>query len=369
MRNVLVETIMPDYNQSNSLVLPKWLNDWLKEQNAFYEVDRTQILDGRKLSDYGVQWYLGSYFPKSYVESYTIYTDLFSKSEYYEILKDKESISILDVGCGTGGNTVGLITSIIVKLPRIKKILIDAFDYCENSLEALKSAINCIIGQFNSTVKIEITTESVHFAPETTEDTISFNDFVAKRKNKYDIILSFKMINELVRNAGFNINSVYSQFAAALCALLSDVGTFTIEDVSDKVNDVYLSKPLGASIHNFVTDNQDYIIISPVPCSINQNCRDNCFMQRILKVTFESKYIDTENGEMSSDVKIRTIDTQVVYRIIAKRQYALNIVPVRMEHRYEKVFKRQNARSTSTDDHYCGPQDADIRDAFTLNQS
>lgn len=195
-RTELEKTLLPAINQNGSVVLPEWLNEWIKGEDAFYEVDREQIKDGRELIDYGIRWYLGSYFPKSFAEAYIIFSDLFSNSSYKSIIQEKEELSVLDIGCGTGGDTIGLISAIITSLPKIKKIKVLACDYCEEALLSLSKLIlffNRSIGK--KVVEIDLTTKTTAFATKTTSEEVSLKDFAESLSDKrFDIILSFKIM-------------------------------------------------------------------------------------------------------------------------------------------------------------------------------
>lgn len=100
--------------------IPEWLDNYIfNELNATYcrsnaditviDWDKGQILN-----------YLGTYFPRSYVEAYSIFNEYFQENPF--ALQGKDSISILDFGCGTGGEIIGLITAIKEIFHGIKKL-------------------------------------------------------------------------------------------------------------------------------------------------------------------------------------------------------------------------------------------------------
>jgi hypothetical protein len=60
------------------------------------------------------QEYLGTYFPRSFMEAYTIFSDVF---DFYHARKIKfgKEINIVDIGAGTGGATFGLLQAMADK--------------------------------------------------------------------------------------------------------------------------------------------------------------------------------------------------------------------------------------------------------------
>lgn len=88
-----------EMEETPHIVLPQWLDELIfNEMDAKYhrynsdmvviEWDKSDILN-----------YLGTYFPRSYAESYCIFSNYFSKNQD---LKNKENLSIFDFGCGMG---------------------------------------------------------------------------------------------------------------------------------------------------------------------------------------------------------------------------------------------------------------------------
>ena len=87
--------------------IPKWLDDLIfKALGGSYAPVRGKMIvktwDMKRVLEY-----LGTYFPRSFAEALYIFGEYFSshRAEY----KDQTSLSIFDIGCGTGGELVGLV--------------------------------------------------------------------------------------------------------------------------------------------------------------------------------------------------------------------------------------------------------------------
>ena len=101
-------------------ILPQWLDDLIyNELNGKYQPCNSDmtVIDWDK-SD--ILNYLGTYFPRSYAESYCIFNNFFEKSPYF--FSNKEELSIFDFGSGTGGEIIGLITIVEKYFSNIEKI-------------------------------------------------------------------------------------------------------------------------------------------------------------------------------------------------------------------------------------------------------
>ncbi len=116
-----------DYLKTRT-VLPAWLDDFIFDQlNAEYEPDFKRYDYNLYLTKEENLKYLGTYFPRSYAESFCIFDNIFQNSKYQNSLFENKSLNILSVGCGTGGDIFGLLTTIIKYCHNVSNIRIWAF--------------------------------------------------------------------------------------------------------------------------------------------------------------------------------------------------------------------------------------------------
>ena len=122
----------------NSVTLPQWLDHLIFEElGAKYcrsNADMT-VIDWDKND---VLNYLGTYFPRSYAESYCIFSNLFQTQP--NLFSQKEDLSIFDFGCGTGGEIIGLLDAITNDIPTIKRVNVKAFDGNRHALRLCRHA-------------------------------------------------------------------------------------------------------------------------------------------------------------------------------------------------------------------------------------
>lgn len=349
--------------------LHPFIDGWLQSRGAYYENDPETVQDGTSLNEEGVKWYLGSIFPKSFAESYSIYYDLLSNTKYNEKISNSKSIKILDIGGGTGGNVAGIIFAIINKLPNIQEIAIDAYDPCVKSRDAYTDLITYIdkFLKYSGYIYINLQCNHLELQPEYDDPqngsyTFSgFSTYLAKSKKSYDLIMSFKMINELINNGGFGNMKPYYSFLESLCPLLNENGALILEDVSgDEQARKYYCKILNKETKEYFNSTQGYKALSPIPCAIKQgNCDiQDCFMQQLVTATWEC------NNE-----KIN-LTSKFAYKIISHTSLSEEITPKEFAYRYHKVKKMPGAKSKDITDHWCYPEngnmDLEEKDAFKI---
>ncbi len=167
--------------------------------------------------------YLGTYFPRSYAEAYSIFSGYFqnNKSDF----NPKEELSIFDFGSGTGGEIIGLLTVLDEQFPNLKKVRIVALDGNQYALRQYEK----IIEKFKNHVRIEIENRQ---APIMIDDFYDLGILESVLEEKFDIIISFKAICEFVTKQQFEMQNPYKHIAKFLFPKLNDKGLMMLEDVT-----------------------------------------------------------------------------------------------------------------------------------------
>jgi SAM-dependent methyltransferase len=231
MKNILEYDLSNSKNYASSqtsMSLPIWLDNHIFDVLGakYYRSNSDMTVIDWDKSD--ILNYLGTYFPRSYVESYCIFKDYF---ECYKLdCMSKEEISIFDFGCGTGGEIIGLLSAIIEQFENLKLINIVALDgnkhslrLYENVLEKLQSQLQMQIN--NRVVPIEI------------DDFYDLSVIENVISTQFDIIISFKAICEFVTKQRFEQDNPYEHIANTFLPKLTDKGIMLLVDVTT-YNDV-----------------------------------------------------------------------------------------------------------------------------------
>lgn len=309
--------------------LSSWLDNFIfNNLHAEYAPDFQKFDYNLNLSHEDNLKYLGTYFPRSYAETFCIFENMFCN----EVIKTKyltlAEVSILSVGCGTGGDIVGLLTVINKYFSSIKKVNVVAVDGNENALDILSQIVQQLRHQFQK--EIILTTKQVVFDAITTIDTTSLFDF----------IITSKMINEIVNKGKGRLDNSYYDFAKAYAPMLKANGIMMMLDMTTKVGvSEFCPILLNRQINRFVYDYPDYVSIIPIPCWIKENCQDQCFSQKEFYVTHS---------------KIANDKSRVSYRILVKRALSQGL-----------QLSHQDIQYQVQPDGYCG-QGSNVEDGFFL---
>lgn len=211
----------------DSVLLPQWLDNLIFDQlGAKYcrsNADMT-VIDWDKND---VLNYLGTYFPRSYAESYCIFSEFLTKWPNRFI--NKTGLSVFDFGCGTGGEIIGLVDA-INHLPKLKNIHIHALDGNYHALRLLEQIVNVYSEKTNYSIILDV-------IPLTIEDFYDFDVLSSVLEDKFDIFMSFKAICEFVSKERFEHQNAYTHIARNYLSRLNDDGIMVLADVTS-YNDV-----------------------------------------------------------------------------------------------------------------------------------
>lgn len=297
----------PSNNDHTSKDLPDWLDKYLfLDIGAKHSPDHSRFEYNLNLNKDEIKVYLGTYFPRSYVEVDSIFKEFYHNSNYGSLVGRRSSVSILDLGCGTGGDVFGLLSFLEYSEPSIVSVKLLAIDGNQIALRFFER----IMAEFRKHSRLQIDYRIGPIFIENVDDLNLLSDVVS---DKYDLILSCKAICEMLAKKRIE-NKAYKQTANLLSKKLTDDGIMLIEDVTIKspITEKFIPYMLNAELNEFVSENEDYATIYPTACKGKEStCKDGCFFNKTIKVTHSAKKNDI---------------SKIVYRIIGKKTFAEKIV-------------------------------------------
>lgn len=209
-----------------SVQLPSWVDSFIFDQlggqflrsNADMTVidwNREKILN-----------YLGTYFPRSYAESYCIFKQILTDSQLF---CGRKMLSLLDFGCGTGGEIFGFAVALSECRPEIKSLRVKAIDGNQFALNRFDD----IREEFNKHYPLQILSNpsAVHI-----EDFYDLSILDSILADNYDVIISFKAVCEFVTKQQFEEKNAYEHLSKFMLPRVSKHGTMLLVDVTSKNN-------------------------------------------------------------------------------------------------------------------------------------
>ena len=170
--------------------------------------------------------YLGTYFPRSYAESYCLFKYFFTDSQF---LNKRKIVSLLDFGCGTGGEIFGFATALSEYRPEIESLRVKAIDGNQFALNRFDD----IREEFNRRYPLQILSNpsAVHI-----EDFYDLSILDSILAENYDIIISFKAVCEFVTKQQFEERNAYEHLSKFMLPRISKHGIMLLVDVTTKNN-------------------------------------------------------------------------------------------------------------------------------------
>ena len=223
-----------------SLQLPPWLDKVLYQDigATFNKACKPIVVKG--CSDEALRDYLGTYFPRSYAESRSIFTKFFQDNR--SCFQRLSELSVLDFGCGAGGDFFGLMDAIEEVLPNINCVNCILIDADIRNKEFGK----VIFDERRQFSRIRTVGRYLQFEIINIEDFKSIPNIIgSKLKGKFDIVLTFKTVNEILQRQFSGEGNPYAAFIEGLWPLLKMNGFMCVADLTFKYPDDMTGSWLG----------------------------------------------------------------------------------------------------------------------------
>ena len=277
-------------------IIPHWLDLALfNHLSAVYSPEYKKFEYNLDIDSEDVKVYLGTYFPRSYAEAFCIFDDIFKSHQYMEELKSVPVIKILDYGCGTGGELIGLVVALSKHVSTSKAINIFAIDGNNDAINVLKNLIEILSSNVRHKISLTCLNKTI-----TCEE-----DLQISCVQECHFILNSKMVCELISKKITDGNCYY-KIADSLARLLANNGILYILDVTtkDEHSNLFYPHLMNQGLNNFVLQNKDFSTLLPLACESWKDCKDACFMQQTFNVSHSRKSND---------------ESRVCYRLICKK--------------------------------------------------
>ena len=324
-------------------VLPAWLeNELFQVHDARYDPNWKKFEHNLDLTEDELKVYLGSYFPRSYAEAFCILDNLFSNNVFKHVWINKDSVRILDIGCGSGGNLMGLLTALEKYCPNLNEIYIEAVDGSQLALAVLKQLLVAYELRTGKNVQVNLQLCSVN----------DVKDFPDMGEAKFDFISSFKMGCEIISKGQGRYDQAYYNLLDKYTPSLSATGIFFLLDVTTKADHAdFYPRMMNQQVCKFIQTHSKFSTLVPIPCHLNEHqCNGDCFTQKEFEVSHRQAKFDK---------------SRVCYRLMASRELVECILKKSPKDKYV-ICNKNGSRDWNTCSFFSDT--GIVRDAYKLDK-
>ena len=271
--------------------------------------------------------YLGTYFPRSMDESFQIFNNLYENKTIKNTFLNKDTLKILDVGTGTGGNIIGVLY--FLKKHNIQKhVEIITIEGNPIAIEYQNKSNNW----FNHTHKTNYTLRCIHHTFNLDYFDSELRTIVDRLHISFDMITSFKFLSEFYNLNYSKAKGLYEQFAKIGSNYIKSDGIILILDLVSGTFDHSNKRPFTTQIisnelNGYIQNPSSKLAyILPVCCSMwSKQCKTtNCYTERQFRLSHSRKKNDI---------------SKVTYRILARKNFAQKVLSdVEKQEKYQMSF-------------------------------
>lgn len=299
--------------------LPSFIDDQLDRMGAVYQRKKQGARFNFEATHEDNQIYLGTYFPRTVIETWNILSELLSIPAIGSAIRQKETIRILDIGSGTGAAVAGTLLALSNWGRCEAPVEITAIDTNQDALckqgdilESLRDFINLDFTLDPYCVNLPFDLES--YVPALSAIADQFG-------TRYDIITSWKCLCEFYNVKYASAQGIIRNTLHIVSRLLLPYGFCIVADVTSKDNPFeYFSMTLNREANLHDRDPQAKMrTILPVPCARDSStCHDGrCFTQRRFVLNHR---------------RIKNDETKIAYRVFAPHSFTETITANFTEH-------------------------------------
>jgi len=320
--------------------LPGCIERVATSMGACYNPMPVQARINLHADEFSIRAYLGTYLPRTVFEFITIGSDILAHPTMRRAIPTNRPLRILDLGSGTGGAWMGMVTALQKNGFRqaVNVYAVDGNNLALSKQRAFASAMTTEMG-----IEIRLTT---HHCELSTDAEAFANDLYNVLKGldmKYDFVLVSKHLSEFYCSSGQRAHGIVFEALQLLQPALLSTGYLVMLDLTTRIDEVgeYFPNILARELGGYLDQCPNGMHpVLPIPCAVSAQrvCagkHGKCFSQR--ELTFFHS-IGRSHGAAEAT-------TRVAYRVLAQCDHARNITAGYSRNSAYQVNARQKGLS------------------------
>jgi len=296
--------------------LPKELDQILFNEMGGYYQKGTNVDVNINNSEDDNKRYIGTYFPRSFAEAFTIMNDIYEQDLIKMSINSRQQINILDIGTGTGGNVIGMMEFFRSIGLNSEKITFYTLEGNSNAIEMQKRIFNSYNEKYST--KFILNNTLMRFTSAATLNS-QIEIFLKQKGLTFDFITSFKFLSEFYSLDYNQAKGIYTYTVKTLQKFLAPQSFLILFDLVSGNMDRNRPRPFTTQIMsdelNDYTKLPEALLncILPVCCGkwgVTCNKR-MCYIERQFGVQHSRKANDLSKG---------------CYRVMTEKNYATQII-------------------------------------------
>jgi SAM-dependent methyltransferase len=293
--------------------IPGFLSEQLCRMGATYNPQRQEARFNYDADDARNRIYLGTYFPKTVIESWNIFTELFSIPVIQAAFRQKDVIRIMDVGAGTGAAVVGILLALMEWEEHNISVEVISLDTNEDALAKQREILEFLRNHL--TFKLEFELRNIRLPFDLDGFVPAFSGLADQEGRIYDIITIWKCLCEFYNVNFASAQGIIRNTLSTASRMLLPYGLCVVSDVTTTDNQYeYFAITLNREANEH--DREPYTetcTVLPLPCGRNSaECIErHCYSQRLFRLNHRLAQNDV---------------TKIAYRVLATNSFAHSII-------------------------------------------
>ena len=293
--------------------LPTDVDVILKRMGAFYREECLRVRMGLDADDERNRAYLGTYFPRSFIEWATLWGELLSYQPVHAEFSRKRTIAMASFGSGTGGDVVGALYALMDAGLTPERVRVYSFDGNTDALDKQRRILAELRAKGTFPFELELECREYTWGLDAGSFEESCNRMRGMLPAAIDLVQTSKWLVEFYnrdRTAAAGMIQNLLRFAETA---VGPQGLVAALDLTTKDCGTWFPYLLNREAIAYLKAGGQLRTVTPIPCALTQgNCASGCrcFTQRKLKVS-------SSFGEQ--------VPTKVCYRVFAPMKFASDI--------------------------------------------